>query len=134
LTQFKKIQLGESGIYRYFKGTSRLTSACIRFSDRCAADPLQWWTSPLHLALLREVASLRKAVRSRREGATATGMARMGARVGGVALVQTAWVQVRRAAGGRPASSRTTRHRHCGNADAGGSHTIFAQLRRGPTK
>jgi len=97
---------------------------------------LQWWTSPLHLALLRgEVARLRKAVRSRREGATATGVARMGAlgAVGGMAQNE-ARGQVRRAAGGRTASSRTTLHRHCGNADAGGSRTIFAQLLRGPKK
>ena len=86
----------------------------------------------MHLALLREeVARLRKAVRSRREGATATGVARMGARgaVGGMAQNE-ARGQVRRAAGGRTASSRTPRPSwmDCGNALVGSSPTMYAHM------
>jgi len=132
LSQFKSIQLGKSDIHRYFKGTSRLPGPSVWFSDRCAADPLQSWRSPQHLALLRgEVARLRKAVRSRREGATATGVARMGARgaVGGMAQNE-ARGQVRRAAGGRTASSRTPRPSwmDCGNALVGSSPTMYAHM------
>ena len=77
------------------------------------------------------MARLRKAVRSRREGATATGVARRGARgaVGGMAQNE-ARGQVRRAAGGRTASSRTPRPSwmDCGNALVGSSPTMYAHM------